>query len=542
MKTKLHETLILLGSYQLGVIIGDQTERLIAALGEDNLRVGSLANLIIELHGPLEILFRPDIRKLLLSRLGDDDKEILCSILNLSSVDQLLNISIRGKRNRKLGELLEFFGHPDAIPKEAPGTPEPTENLDVDVVNYPLFDHQRRAAKRVIKLIDSDLDNPRVMLHMPTGSGKTRTAMHCINRYINESIEDPLVVWLAHTEELCEQAFDEFKKSWSFLGNRPFQVHRAFGNSSQSLESVHSGFLSSSIQSMYQKLNSNSEGFSEFMERVDLVIMDEAHMAIARTYDLVLSSLAFRQGVSLLGLSATPGRFEQESSENLAKFFEYNLVQLEIDGRGGINPVEYLQEEGYLAKVNYKYVDWTDDVSITPGELDKLRSGLGFNSNFIKKLEESEIRNLEIINEIIEQYNEGKKIVVFACSVDHSNLLSSLLNLKKVPSASITSETDLEYRRHKIHDFKKIDGETKVLCNYGILTAGFDAPTANCAIIARPTDSVVMYSQMVGRVARGQKQGGSEECLVVTVNDPIEGFKSIASGFQHWDENWEPLW
>lgn len=542
MKTKLHETLILLGSYQLGVIIGDQTERLIAALGEDNLRVGSLANLIIELHGPLEILFRPDIRKLLLSRLGDDDKEILCSILNLSSVDQLLNISIRGKRNRKLGELLEFFGHPDAIPKEAPGTPEPTENLDVDVVNYPLFDHQRRAAKRVIKLIDSDLDNPRVMLHMPTGSGKTRTAMHCINRYINESIEDPLVVWLAHTEELCEQAFDEFKKSWSFLGNRPFQVHRAFGKSSQSLESVHSGFLSSSIQSMYQKLNSNSEGFSEFMERVDLVIMDEAHMAIARTYDLVLSSLAFRQGVSLLGLSATPGRFEQESSENLAKFFEYNLVQLEIDGRGGINPVEYLQEEGYLAKVNYKYVDWTDDVSMTPGELDKLRSGLGFNSNFIKKLEESEIRNLEIINEIIEQYNEGKKIVVFACSVDHSNLLSSLLNLKKVPSASITSETDLEYRRHKIHDFKKIDGETKVLCNYGILTAGFDAPTANCAIIARPTDSVVMYSQMVGRVARGQKQGGSEECLVVTVNDPIEGFKSIASGFQHWDENWEPLW
>ncbi len=67
---------------------------------------------------------------------------------------------------------------------------------------------------------------------------------------------------------------------------------------------------------------------------------------------------------------------------------------------------------------------------------------------------------------------------------------------------------------------------------------GFDAPRTNVAMIARPTRSVVLYSQMVGRAARGPRAGGNERCRVITVVDRIPGFRSIAEAFTFWEDIW----
>ena len=77
----------------------------------------------------------------------------------------------------------------------------------------------------------------------------------------------------------------------------------------------------------------------------------------------------------------------------------------------------------------------------------------------------------------------------------------------------------------------------------GVLTTGFDAPDISAAMIARPTRSLVLYSQMVGRATRGLKAGGNAEAEIVTVIDPdLPGFGSIADAFKNWEDVWhEPI-
>ena len=77
------------------------------------------------------------------------------------------------------------------------------------------------------------------------------------------------------------------------------------------------------------------------------------------------------------------------------------------------------------------------------------------------------------------------------------------------------------------------------LLNFGVLTAGFDAPVTSCVIVARPTTSVVLYSQMVGRAMRGRRAGGNRDCEIYTVVDNnLPGFRSVADAFSNWEELW----
>jgi superfamily II DNA or RNA helicase len=78
-----------------------------------------------------------------------------------------------------------------------------------------------------------------------------------------------------------------------------------------------------------------------------------------------------------------------------------------------------------------------------------------------------------------------------------------------------------------------------VLCNYGVLTTGFDAPKTSAAVIARPTSSLVLYSQMVGRAIRGPRAGGNEYAEIVTIVDTkLPGFGSVADAFKNWEDVW----
>ena len=63
-------------------------------------------------------------------------------------------------------------------------------------------------------------------------------------------------------------------------------------------------------------------------------------------------------------------------------------------------------------------------------------------------------------------------------------------------------------------------------------------PKTNVAIIARPTNSLVQYSQMVGRAMRGTRSGGNDTCRIYTVADDIDEFRNVAAAFEHWDEIW----
>ncbi len=124
--------------------------------------------------------------------------------------------------------------------------------------------------------------------------------------------------------------------------------------------------------------------------------------------------------------------------------------------------------------------------------------------------------------------------------VDHSNNIAFLLQSMGIEASSITGSTPKFSRQRSIEKFKSHTEDPIVLCNFGVLTTGFDAPSTSCAVIARPTLSLVLYSQMVGRAIRGTRAGGNESARVVTVVDKnLPGFKSVAEAFTNWEDIWK---
>lgn len=538
---KLTETLSRIGAAQLSSLVGVDTISIMERMGDKQVAPHKLADLVVRQFGDEELLLNSEYRVKLLETLSEDDALLLCNSLGLSpNTDPWRTLSrtkfSSGSPQTKL--LFEFFGceHSTLVDDELQ-----TEST-VDVVpQYPLFDHQIVACRKAADILEH-ANSPRVLLHMPTGAGKTRTAMNLIAHFARHRLaKDELIVWLAHSEELCEQAAEEFVESWNALGIRKLLLHRAFGANKLDLSSVDSGVLVGGLQMMFSHSQRNQSEFLKIARKAKLVIMDEAHQAIAPTYKHILDMLAADPATSVLGLSATPGRSTFDAMEDirLADFFSRQKVTLEVAGYD--SPVDFLQSEGYLATVNYERIQYSpsENFDLLPNERLALQQGLDVPLSVLKKLGADERRNFIVLTRILEAAEDpANKIIVFACSVDHAHLIANILTVKGVSAAAVTSRTRATKRRKVIQQFRETD-EIQVMTNYGVLTTGFDAPRTNTAVIARPTDSVVLFSQMVGRAARGIRAGGNKECKVITIVDELPGFRSIAEAFEYWDDIWE---
>ena len=155
------------------------------------------------------------------------------------------------------------------------------------------------------------------------------------------------------------------------------------------------------------------------------------------------------------------------------------------------------------------------------------------------RLGQDEQRNLRIVQRLLELADKHSRILVFAASVDNALLLASVCRGVGLRANAVTGKTETHERDRVIQRFKRHGGPQRVLINFGVLTTGFDAPAASAALIARPTRSLVLYSQMVGRVIRGPRAGGTERCEVVTVVDTtLPGFGDVAEAFMNWEDVW----
>jgi DNA repair protein RadD len=274
--------------------------------------------------------------------------------------------------------------------------------------------------------------------------------------------------------------------------------------------------------------------------RCSLVIIDEAHQAIAPEYKRILEAILLgRNDTALLGLSATPGRTWNDvaADEELAVFFSRRKVGLKIDGYP--NPVDYLVKEGYLAKAEFKPLLYSTGVVLTNADVQKLKTSLDIPESILKKLAEDDARNLAITTKLEELAKRHSRIIVFASSVAHAHLLATVLQARNHNAVAVTTKTTPLDRSRHIQQFKSDRPETMLICNYGVLTTGFDAPKTSCAVIARPTKSLVLYSQMVGRAIRGLKADGNERAEIVTVVDKqLPGFGTVADAFANWEDIW----
>ncbi|HMZ67419.1 MAG TPA: DEAD/DEAH box helicase family protein, partial [Leptospiraceae bacterium] len=369
-----------------------------------------------------------------------------------------------------------------------------------------------------------------------TGSGKTRTTMNYIADYLRKN-EGALVIWLAYSEELCEQAVSEFKKAWGYLGNRNINIQRYYSNI-QWQDGISEGLVVAGLSKLYNTIRNGSIQFvNDLSDKISLIVMDEAHQAIAESYNTILQILSRKENVSIIGLTATPGRsyLNIDEDEKLANFFHRNKITLSIEGYS--NPIDYLTDNGYLAKVTFEPLTHKGGYTITQEDIAKIERELDLNEEILIRLGQDELRNTAILSRLKSLILYHKRIIFFAASVSHSALIAFMLRAIGIESYSVTGATPDSERYKAIQEYKSDKEASIVLCNYGVFTTGFDAPKTSCAMIARPTKSLVLYSQMVGRAIRGSKAGGNDNALIVTVVDTkLPGFRSMAEAFMNWED------
>jgi DNA repair protein RadD len=422
------------------------------------------------------------------------------------------------------GRVAVFLGLPDTRSDTAAGLPSDAAPA------YGLFPHQRRAVARARSLLQ--LGRTRLLLHMPTGSGKTRTTMSMLCDFLREH-EGRVVLWFASTRELLDQAAREFHKAWSVLGNRPVPIAAAWGGQATQLGELSDGLLVASLQTIYARRD--EPGFiPDLGRRVGLIVFDEAHQAVAPTYRRVVRQLstAGHPITPIIGLSATPGRtfLGGKSDADLAEFFEHTKVELDTSAEGGANPVAYLIQQGYLAEPEFRLLgELPEEDAPTEGDDDPAELGL----NQADYLHEVLAATLQLVRE------SHRRIIVFTASVELAHLVAKTLRAVGVLADAVDGTTPPEARDTAIRMYKTAAPVPQVLVNYGVLTTGFDAPQTSAVVIARPTRSLVLYSQMVGRGIRGPRAGGNKTAVIVTVIDPsVPAFGSIAAAFTHWEDLW----
>ena len=374
----------------------------------------------------------------------------------------------------------------------------------------------------------------RAVVHMPTGAGKTRVACHAACSLLSGTqAEGKVVVWLASTEELCDQAAEDLERAWSVLGNRPIAIYRYWGDSSLDLTELESGFLVAGLPKLWAGSGKDVRLMRDLAEVTAGVIYDEAHQAIARTYRYLTEQLLTYQP-PLLGLTATPGRTATvgDPDYELATMFDSNKVS--IDPRGHGDPVTYLIKQGYLAEPDFSQIEVSSQVRVT-----EPKEGFDYRPKDLYELGEDETWRKAIVDSTLSAMGKFSRTMVFCPSVQSVRECAEAIRNMGKRAEVVLGETSDESRRRSIERFKDDSTEPIALFNYNVLTAGFDAPRTKCVVIGRPTTSLVLYSQMMGRAMRGRQSGGNRTCQIYTVIDTnLPGFGSVAEAFSNWEELW----
>ena len=516
-------------------IVGTPVVRLLNAIDTRLATPAAMRELVNKVWAPEEVLRRDDARTRLLELMPPEDATSLVADLGLPTGDPFGQLrTLRPSKGSALEQRL--FAALSVIPATVDEAIQPPASQPI-FAKFGLFEHQREAIRRARSLLDGE--RRRVLLHMPTGSGKTRTAMHLVCQYL-QSCEPSLVVWLAYSEELCEQAAQEFEKSWSHLGDRPIPLHRYWGDRHLDISEVRDGLVIAGLAKLHSRTQRDADFILRVADRAELVVFDEAHQAIAPTYEFVLETLLGRRSTTrLLGLSATPGRTwnDPDEDQRLADFFYRQKVTLDVPGFE--SPIDYLVTAGYLAKPEFRQLLYAGGVNLTDRDRRQVAEALDLPRALLERLAEDDQRNLLILDQVERLVREHDRVLVFAASVAHARLLAGVLGARGVWAEAVTSSTPSDLRSRLITRFRSDNAEPMVLINYGVLTTGFDAPRVSATVIARPTKSLVLYSQMVGRAIRGPKAGGNESALILTVVDTaLPGFGQLAEAFMNWEDVW----
>ncbi len=430
---------------------------------------------------------------------------------------------------------------------------EPVDNIGRNSCKfYELFDYQYIIKQQVI----NDLENKdkhlyKILVHMPTGTGKTKTTMHIIAHYLNFiSKGKGTVIWIAHSDELLKQAYDTFISVWSHLALFNINVYKSWV---EFPSAINDGIFFTSIQALQMKVKKPI--FDDIQKNASLIVFDEVHKSGAKKYKECIDKLMLTEnaiGKKFIGLTATPGRTTEFSRQNVLFRNDFDhFIGIDVDRinnisltpnearnyQGSKDPIKYFQEHNYLSRIIAEPLKFELD-SATYEKLKKEYLGKrdDYSDALLKEIGLNKSRNMLIVEKLQELHRNNIPTIVFACSLQHAKMLSAFLRMLNIDNSLVIGDMGTYERREAIQDFKS--GKVNFIINYEILTTGFDSTNIKCVFITRPTKSVILYSQMIGRGLRGIKMGGNAECKLIDLQDNIEQFSNECEAFTHFDSYW----
>ena len=238
-------------------------------------------------------------------------------------------------------------------------------------------------------------------------------------------------------------------------------------------------------------------------ENFELLIIDEAHHAVARTYlelmdflgfkqfDKVRNNKAFTSGI-VLGFTATAKRGDRKALKRIFHSIAYELKLEELVSRGFL-----VRPKGLHVTV---HID-LKNVQTVMGDYKKLS---------LRKVMTSDPAR-EIVAKTIKKFASDRKGIVFSCDIAHAELMREDIESSGFTCAVVHSNISLDRRKKALKDFS--EGDVQFLINPMILTEGFDCPVADCMINAAPTQNKPLYIQKAGRVLRLHPE--KEDALLV---------------------------
>jgi superfamily II DNA or RNA helicase len=394
-----------------------------------------------------------------------------------------------------------------------------------------LYAHQNEA----IKALDQKNKSPfEGLLVLPTGGGKTLTAVHWLLRNFIDKRKK--VLWIAHRHELLDQAFETLKFSAypSLLSDTErFRYRVISGDTNKHDRPVNiqstDDIIIASKDSLNSGLNYLTDNWVNHSTEI-LLVVDEAHHATAKTYRKLIDSIKqnFKDrgkadGFRMLGLTATPFRTDKSEQGLLKKVFPDDIIFSEH--------LRTLITRGILAEPVFEnleteldfYKELTDRDIRSIEDFDKLPKKVA------EKIAMSSIRNKRIVDHYVENREKYKPLLVFAVDIQHAIALNGLFKKRGINSDFVASKIidagtgatiSVKENSEKIKRFRA--GKLEVLINVEMLTEGTDLPNVQTVFLTRPTTSTLLMTQMIGRALRGQKAGGTEKAYVVSFIDNWE--------------------
>lgn len=296
----------------------------------------------------------------------------------------------------------------------------------------------------------------RVLVVSPTGSGKTVIASAIIQSAVQRGSR---VLFLAHRRELIHQTSAKLTA---------FGVRHGIIMGTERMALQHAAQVAS-IQTLARRRDA--------LKLVDLIFLDEAHHSAADTY---LEVLEWFPSARVVGLTATPWR---EDGRGLADVFDSHVV---------VTTPRQLRDEGFLVPVG----GWAFEAVDTSEA--KVRGG-----DFVASSLAGAAMSKRVLGDVVEEYaryGNGARGICFAATVQASEALAAQFRAAGIAAEHVDGETPKEARDAILARLRA--GVTRVVCNCNVLTEGFDCPELEVAMLCRPTLSLTLYLQMVGRVLR----------------------------------------